>query len=472
MKKRPKKILQVTASALTAVVILGIVYLTRPESPQDPTPIKTAPSVQPLSQPEEPKKAVTPVAKPKVSVKKTAMAQPAADMQDWQSQAESALNDPDVSVRMRAVRSLWDNLSPESVELLAMFLDDEETVVTEEAIDALGHIATKSELGEEVLDILLAKVVDNEFRSRGPALLTAAMIGNSETVLPVIDTILLEQNESAREVAVRAISFVNGPQAVPYLTRILAEGGSKELQRNAYSLLIKANTEESRQTIKEAVHSPMRETQVNTVWALARHDTETNVQILSEAVTAKMLADESLSIIAGSRAAPAVFKEAFESHSLTNTDKRNLLRVIANNTKMAPAEVRNQTAETVKPLLNSSDEKMQKDAMDTLVKIGATENQSEALAEHLDSDSPVLQGAALTAYAQYTTPRTYKPLKQLWYDDDEKLRRTAFHLASPFLNLSDKEDLEKATDHKDEFISNLAKLKMKQLDLQEKILSQ
>ncbi len=472
MKKRPKKILQVTAGALTAVAIVGIVYLIRPESPPEPVVIKTESSVQTVSQPAEPEKAAAPVAIPKVPVKKTAGTQPAPETEAWQSQAEAALNDPDVSVRMRAVRSLWNKLTPESVELLAMFLDDNETVVTEEAIDALGHIATKSELGEEVFDILMAKVVDTDFRSRGPALLTAASIGDSETVLPVIDIILEEQNESAREVAVRAIAFVNGPEAVPYLTRILAESGSREMQRNAYNLLIKANTEESQQAIKEAVYSPERETQVNTVWALARHNTEANIQILSEAVTTKSLGDDSLSILAGSRAAPGVFKEAFESYSLTNTDKRNLLRVIANNTQLAPVDVRNQTAEVVKPLLNSSDEKMQKDAIDTLVEIGATENQSEALAEHLDSDSPVLQGAALQAYAQYTTPGTYKPLKQLWYDEDEKLRRTAFHLASPFLNLSDKEDLEKATEHKDEFISKLSKLMLKQLDLQEKILSQ
>jgi len=128
----------------------------------------------------------------------------------------------------------------------------------------------------------------------------------------------------------------------------------------------------------------------------------------SSALRGKALGDESLSIIAGSRAAPTVFEEAFQSDNLTNTDKRNLLRTLSNNTRLAPGEVRNQTAEIIKPLLDSSDEQLQKDAIETLGNIGASDNQAEALAEKLESDSPILQGAALYAYAKFTNPNTYK----------------------------------------------------------------
>ena len=472
MKKQQKRILQVSICALLAVAFLSIMYLMTSKSPENQTAIQADSDRVSSAQAKAPKKAEAQPVKSKAVIKKAPVAKAGGDESDWQTRVEAALTDPDVSVRMGAVRLLWNKMTPESVELLAMFLDDKESVVAEEAIDALGHIARNSELGEEVFDILIAKATDKEFRLRGPALLTASMVGEPAKVLLVIGTLLEEQNQSAREYAVRAISFVNGPEAVPYLTRILAEGGSREMQRTAYSLLAKAGTEEARQFLKNDVYSPEREKQVNTVWALSRSNAEDNTQILSSAVRAKVLGDESLSIIAASRTAPTVFNEAFQSDELTDTDRRNLLRVISSNTKLASKDVRNQTAEIIKPLLESNNEQVQKEALETLGKIGATDNQADALADKLESDSPILQGAALYAYAQYTNPNTYKPLKTLWYSEDEKIRRTAFFLSSPFLNHSDMEDLQKATQHSDEFISKQSTLKIKSLDVQEGIRSQ
>lgn len=472
MKKRTKRILQIFICTLLIAILLDVLYLTIWKQPEKRTAKKTnsdmVAAVLPLPEVKPPVKAEL----KRVVSKEAVRPKAASNKNDWQTSVENALYSPDVSVRMRAVHLLWKQMTPESVELLAMFLDDKESVVAEEAIDALGHIAKNSELGEEVFAILIAKATDRNFRSRGPALLTASMVGDPEQLMPVIGRILEEQNQSAREYAVRAIAFVNGPEAVPYLKNILAEGGSRELQRTAYSLLIKSGSEEALEILKNDAYSQEREKQVNTVWALSRSNTDANTQILSQAVTSKILGDESLTIIAGSRAAPRVFGDAFQSDNLTNTDKRNLLRVISDNTSMASRDVRNQTAEAIKPLLNSTDEQVQKDAIEALGKIGATDNQAEALASKLESDSPILQGAALYAYAQYTTPTNYKPLKSLWYSDDEKIRRTAFFLSSPFLNNTDIEDLQKAAKHKDEFISKQAALKIKQLKVQDKILSQ
>jgi HEAT repeat protein len=472
MKKQNKKILKISICALLAIGILSIVYLMSSKSPENQTAIKTDPDRVSTAQAKAPKKAEAQPVKSKPAVKKAPVTKAAPDETDWQTRVEAALNDPDVSVRMNAVRLLWNKMTPESVELLAMFLDDKESVVAEEAIDALGHIAQNSELDEEVFNILITKATDKKFGLRGPALLTASMVGDPDKVLPVIGTIIEEKDQSAREYAVRAISFVNGPEAVPYLAKILAEGGSKEMQRTAYSLLAKTGSEEALQVLRKDIYSQEHEKQVNTVWALSRNSTESNTQLLSSAVRGKALGDDSLSIIAGSRAAPTVFNEAFQSDDLTDTDKRNLLRVISNNTTQAPKDVRNQTAEIIKPLLESKNEQVQKDAIEALGKIGATDNQADALAGKLESDSPILQGAALYAYAPYTNPNTYKPLKTLWYSEDEKIRRTAFFLSSPFLNHSDMEDLQKATKHSDEFISKQSTLKINQLDVQKKILSQ
>ena len=392
--------------------------------------------------------------------------------EDWKAEVLNALNSPDASIRMEAVRLLWEKTTHEAVELLAMFLDDKESVIAEEAIDALGHIANNSDLGEEILQILIGKATDKTSKIRGPALLTASIVGDQDQLLPVIGSILEEDNQSAREYAVRALGFVNGPEAAPYLERILEEDISRDLQRNIYSLLIDSGSEEALEIIENDTYSEDREKQVNSVWALSRNDGGTGTQILSDAVKKNALGDESLSIIASSRAAPGVFEEAFQSDDLSDTDKRNLLRAISDNTKLAPREVRDQVAEVIQPLMHSTNILVQKDAIEAIGAIGATSNQAEILAPKLESESPILQGSALYAYAQYTTPNTYKPLKNLWYNEDEKIRRTAFFLSSPFVNNSDMEDLEKATQHTDEFIANGSRLKIKQLNVEEEIKSQ
>lgn len=392
---------------------------------------------------------------------------------DWRTEIINALNSPDVSVRMKAVRLLWENTTPEAVELLAMFLDDEENVIAEEAIDALGHIANNSDLGDKILGILIDKAIDKTSKIRGPALLTASIIGDQDQLFPVIEGIIEENNTSALDYAVRALGIINGPETVPYLQKILSKNVSRDIQRNIYSILIHTGSEEAMAILEDDTYSEDREKQVNTVWALSRGtSSNTGAEFLSDALKKKALGDESISIIAASRTAPAVFKEAFKSDNLTNTDKRNLLRVISDNTKLAPRDVRDQVAEVIQPLLNSTDVQVQKEAIETIGAIGATTNQAETLAPKLESESPILQGAALYAYAQYTTPNTYKPLINLWNNEDEKIRRTAFFLSSPFVNNSDMEDLEKATQHTDEFIANGSRLKIKQLEVDEKIKSQ
>jgi HEAT repeat protein len=478
MHMLPKKYFHISIYTILAVIVLSFVYFKVLKSPEDqgiknqhsrkvadtaPLPeVKPHPKAISESEITESGKAVKP-----------AENEPAekSDNGDWQTTAKNALHSPDVSVRIEAIHKLWDNTTPEAVKLLSMFLDDKESAVAEEAIDALGNIALKSELSEEVLSILIDKATDKESLIRGPALMTAAMIGDQDHLLPVIGSIIEENNDSALDYAVRAIGFINGPETVPYLKKVLEKDIGRDLQRNVYTMLMYADSEDAVQIIEDATNSKDKEKQVNTVWALSRSNVSENTQILSNAVKANKLGDESLSIIASSRAAPMVFEDALQNGSLTSMDKRNLLRVISDNTRAASSDVRNQMAEVIKPLLNSNDVQVQKDAIDAIGKIGA-DNQAETLAPELESDSPILQGAALNAYAQYTTPSTYKPLIKLWYNEDEKIRRTAFFLSSIFLNDSDMEDLEKATENPDKFISDGSKAKIKQLAVDKSIKSQ
>jgi len=98
-----------------------------------------------------------------------------------------------------------------------------------------------------------------------------------------------------------------------------------------------------------------------------------------------------------------------------------------------------------------------------MAKAGASTDQTPAIAPKLQSEDFLVQGAALQAFMQYCTPKTYTPLKGLWYDNNEQIRRTAFFFSEAFLNISDLPDLEKATTHSDELISKQAKLMIKHL---------
>ncbi len=462
MHKQPKKKFQIFICAFLLTVAL-LVYITVFKSPEDHS-VKDQDSgpvsdIQSMPEDKSPLKAAKPVEK--------------SDKADWLAEMEKALDDPDVSVRMRTIRQLRNIMTPEAVDLLAMFLDDKESVLAEEAVDALGHIAQNSDLREEVLAILIDKAKDEKSQIRGPALLTAAVIGDQASLLPVIGSFIEEQDESAWQYATQAIGFVNGPEAVPFLKKILAEGDiNSGLQRNIYTMLMKSGSEEALQILKDSVFSEDWEKQENAVTALSISDTDACIEILSDGVKSKTLGDEALSIIATSTAASEVFGNAFQSDQLTSMDKRNLLKLISENTVMAPSDVANQVAETIQPLLNSPDIDIQKEAINVLRHIGASENQAEVLAPKLEEDSPILQEAALEAYIIYANPNNYKPLIKLWYNKDEKIRRTAFFISSAFVNHSDMEDLVKATEHPDEFIADGSARVIEQLKLEDEISSQ
>ena len=73
---------------------------------------------------------------------------------------------------------------------------------------------------------------------------------------------------------------------------------------------------------------------------------------------------------------------------------------------------------------------------------------------------------ALEAFMAYATPANYKHLVDLYWDTDEKVRRTAFFFSEEFLNESDLEALEKATTHHDEMIAEHAQIMLHNLNAQ------
>jgi HEAT repeat protein len=476
MQRQHKKIINLSLYIGFALALGAFFILKNGQEPEaNLTDRQTSPNLASSAQtaaavPAVPENAVSSNAQSlKNKKKKTRPVEPPAEEQlpELLKEAEEALNAADISMRMRGVLLLRNLATAEAVELLAKFLQDSESAVSQEAIDALGDIGFNPELTDRVVEILLAKAADTSFQSRGSALITAAMVGNSEKVFPAIEAILDENNESARKYAVRAMAFVSGAQCVPLLEKVLTASNNADIQRNAYNLLAKIDTQEARDILAHGVYSEIRGQQLNSVWAMSRRNSEYGVQTMAAAAIDKVLSDQSLAIIARSPAAPEVFGQALQSQNLNDNDRINLLGILALNASQSSKDVRNKTAVSIKPLLNSSDPKVQQAAIDALGKVGASDNQAEALAEKFESDSFLVQESALMAYAQYTTPSTYKPLVELWDNENEKIRRTAFFLSEPFLNQSDMEELQKATESKDDFIAKHSKIMIKHLNQQQ-----
>ena len=371
------------------------------------------------------------------------------------AEVEAALEDPEVAKRIQAILSLRGQPSAEAVALLARFLSDPEHAVVSEAIDALGYIGfnTVNEvLKGQVLDVLLGKAQDKEFAFRGEALIAGAMLGGNDRTYGLIWEYIAEEGDSGTDFAVRALSFLSGPESLPHLSEIIKKTKDGEVLKNAFALLTKVGTPEALALVGEKLSARREGVQVNSAWALSRRNDDASNAILLSALSDDRLSEAALGVVATSPSAAAVFGEAL-NQNIPKEDKLHFLDVLSLYTISAPREVRSQVAEAIKPLVNAVDEDIRVAAIQAMGKVGAGTDQSETLAEHFSDDSFLVRGAALESFMQYCSPSTYKPLLTLWYDEDEKIRRTAFFFSEAFLNQSDLAALQNATTHSDKFIA-------------------
>ncbi len=370
-----------------------------------------------------------------------------------------------ITENIQAIIALRDQPTLETVETLSQFLASEHGAERAEAVDTLGYLAINNDaLKGVIFDLLAAKAVDADYPERGGALVTAAMFGEEAEMLSLIEGIIAEPTDESRTIALRALNFVATDASVPLLAEITQTSMDPEIQQSALTILSRINTPEALEVISASLDSEYHETQAAGVWALTRQNNEQHNELLTAALSEGRLNNDSLSVLARSPSASDVIGGALNDDAVSKEDKINLLNVIAANTASASGSVRSSVAESVIPLIDSSDPDVQKAAIDTLGKVGAKDNMAQTLEPKLKSNSVLVQEAALYAYAQYTTPSTYKPLKELWYDDDQQVRRTAFFLSSGFLNESDLPELEKAVSHQDEFISKQANTMIRYLD--------
>ena len=381
------------------------------------------------------------------------------------AKVEAALEDPEIAKRIEAILSLREQPSAEAVLLLERFLDDAERAVVSEAIDTLGYIGLNSVnevLKGQVREVLLEKAQDKEFASRGDALIAGAMLGEDDRTFQLIGEYIAEDGDTGTGFAVRALSFLTGPGSVPYLAEILKKTKEPEVSKSAFALLSKIGTPEALGMVAGELSSRREANQVNSAWALSRKNDAVSNAMLLDAVGDNKLSEAALGVIAASPAAAAVFGEVL-NQNIAKEDRLYYLDVLSLYSSNAPGEVRNQVAEAIKPLMNSTDEDIRVAAIQAMGKVGAKEDHSDALAEHFDDSSFLVRGAALQSFMQYCSPSTYKPLIKLWNDKDEKIRRTAFFFSEIFMNKSDLEALQQATTHSDEFIAKHSALMIKHL---------
>ncbi|KAF0189812.1 MAG: hypothetical protein FD168_110 [Desulfobulbaceae bacterium] len=371
---------------------------------------------------------------------------------------EGADNPTDMSKRMTVIRDLRENSSPDSVLELASFLDDQETAVAEETLDSLGSIGLNSDLKQMILDILIKKINDGGYGHRGAALLTAATLDDGKQVLSVIEKYASSNDEGVSTYAIRAISLLHSEDSVPIIADMLDKLKSSDDIRTAFGTLATINTPEAIAILEKNLYSGEQALQEDSAWALSLSKSGNHVEYLSKAVASDNLTPQSMAVIAKSQAGPAIFANLLQREDLPADKITKVLGIMEENTILAPGAIRSETAKIIEPLLDNPDPEIQIAAIRALGKIGAPENKSSLLIPKLQSDNIQIQKEAVSTYAQYCTPDTYKPLLNLFGHEDMKIRRTALLISSPFLNKSDSSVLEEALHQNDPYMSEQAKL--------------
>lgn len=388
--------------------------------------------------------------------------------QPWYNSAMEALKDPDISARVQTVLGLREYPSQETVRLLSRFLDDKEFAVVSEAVDTLGIIGLNDSISNKtknlILNLLEEKARDKDFSAQDQALVTAALISRNNRMLPVISDYISEHKDTGRDSAVRAMSFIASPECIPYLRTVLDESENPDIHKNALRILVEIDTIDAYNEVVKQLMSLDQEKQACSAWAFSLQNSPEFNEVLRSVIADHKLKREGLSVVATSKAAPAVFSELFQDDNIKNEDKISWLKVIAKNTVESPSAIRSGVASVVEPLLQSDDTDLEIQAIKTLGELGAEQDSAaQVLAEKFTSSNQEVRSVALEAFYSYCTPDTYKELQSLWWDQDENIRRTAFSMSENFLESSDIEVLEKATKHEDEFIIEHSRSILRQL---------
>lgn len=450
---------------LSCVVLIGIVFISlyRHNQTNQAPPVVVSPSEKILNKSNPAPPLPPPPGKStlnKNNMPVTAVEQP-AKTDSQQVAQETQLTAPTVGEQIQRILGLRNQPSEESIKTLTAFLDNDDPAIVSEAIDALGHLGFNSKFEEMVFDILKQRAKDKNFSGRGDALITAAMFKMDEQLLAILPDFLTEKgdmNEANVRIAVRALSFVESQDLLPYLHKIIDQTKMPQTQKIAYGIMAKLNSVESIEFLEDKLASSDEFHQRTSTWALSRTNNPEYNQLLGNALSNGQLGNASIALLATSPSAPEVFANILSDNDIEKDQKISYLNSIALNTVNAPSDVRYQMTDALEPLLNSNDKDLEIEAIRTLGKIGGSKDTANLLTPKLQSTDEEVRKQAFFSYIAYTTPETYKPLVNLLWDDNQRVRRGAMAIAGNFMDESDVDQLNKALEHDDEFIKEHAQL--------------
>ena len=376
----------------------------------------------------------------------------------WIDSTSKALTNSNVSARVQAVLGLRKHPSSEAVNLLLSFLNDKDSAVVSEAIDTLGFIGLNSDTADLVYEILEEKARDKGFAARGQALVTAAMIGKDRLLPLVSDFISEEKNDRAKDLAVRALSLIGSPACVPYIDVLLHQSDDPEIHRNSFNILARIDTPEALGLIQEYMHSSNDRDQAASALAISGLNRPELNELLADEIQEERLEKDTLRTLATSPGAPSIFGDLLQREDVEKEQKVSWLKTLAKySSAYGPSERRTELKEAVEPLLDSPDATIQKEAIQAIAGIGG-EDTDKALIPKLESEDPEVRKETAFSLIGYVTPKNYKALLGLLWDDDQETRRIALMCVEQFVDESDRESLEKATDHPDKLIRKHASI--------------
>jgi hypothetical protein len=366
-------------------------------------------------------------------------------------------SDADTSTRVRIVRQLRHEKSQAAIEILSSYLAlDGNVTVVESALQSLAFIGKDSPWEDEIYEIFLEKARDAHFIARGRALVIAAIFNKDDPrTLAVVSDFISEEDEgeTGRRYASMALAAVASPDCVAYLKKILDDTKDRDIQKNTLNTLSKIEGDEADEILQEKLYAEGTQAQLDTAWALSQDNHPRGHQMLSEALKNRILSKEALAVIARNPAGPALLEEALAANDFTKEEKIALLEIYNQNMQWATNAVRSGVLEAAKPLINSEDPDLQIQAIRAMgVGFGNIEETVDILMPKLQSTDTQIRKEALGAYRIYMTPDNYKPVLDMIWDEDEKIRRYALICAAEFIDESDQPLLEKALNHEDEFI--------------------
>lgn len=377
---------------------------------------------------------------------------------DFLAAARLALNDSDISVRVKAIRRLRNEVSEDGLALVQQFLDDPDDKVVASALNTLAIIGQNELFSDRVYSILKNCAVDKNFSDRATALVIAAQFSKNEDLLPVISNYISVDDSTGQietaniSLAATALSAIGTPACVEPLGEILALTNNPGVTKKIFNTLSRIGSPEATTILQQQLTQGDIQNRVNSALALASVNKPEYNEILLETVVSQGVNEKVLRAIARSSAGPEVFKQALYEYEIDREALKQDIDILKDSLLVSTNETREGIMETVKPLLNSGDTELEVDAIKIIGMGFGDENTVEVLAPKLKSTDTKVRQAAVYAYGSYIKQDNYKPLLGLIWDSDEVVRRQAFGLAMEYIDQSDYSILEKAKNHEDELI--------------------